>query len=185
MTDIIAHGEPRDVERLMDRYWFLLRGAAPGAGEDSAGAAADSAGAAADSAGAATDGAGAAATQVVRDGEFVVVSIEATALGWPEGTLLFRLRSETAPCVACVERAAAIARHRTNGMLTAGDVRDMLRFAVARCAASGIDLPHAGATSRPPAEPTGAELPASGTRRAAREAGSGARRYDAELWLIL
>ncbi|WP_437638258.1 hypothetical protein [Sorangium sp. So ce854] len=168
MTDIIAHGEPRDVERLMDRYWFLLRGAAPGAGEDSAGAAAD----------------GAGATQVVRDGEFVVVSIEATALGWPEGTLLFRLRSETAPCVACVERAAAIARHRTNGMLTAGDVRDMLRFAVARCAASGIDLPHAGATTttaRPPAEPAGAEVPAAGPRRA----GSGAKRHDAELWLIL
>ncbi|WP_437736189.1 hypothetical protein [Sorangium sp. So ce1335] len=167
MTDIIAHGEPRDVERLMDRYWFLLRGAAAGASEDSAGA---------------------AATQVVRDGEFVVVSIEATALGWPEGTLLFRLRSETAPCVACVERAAAIARHRTNGMLTAGDVRDMLRFAVARCAASGIDAPHAGATTttaRPPAEPSCAEVPASGTRRAARDAGSGAKRYDAELWLIL
>ncbi|WP_438019213.1 hypothetical protein WMF18_09145 [Sorangium sp. So ce315] len=169
MTDIIAHGEPRDVERLMDRYWFLLRGAAAGAGEDSAAAPADSA--------------GAPATQVVRDGEFVVVSIEATALGWPEGTLLFRLRSETAPCAACVERAAAIARHRTNGMLTAGDVRDMLRFAVARCAASGIDLPHAGATTtaRPPAEPAGAEVPASGPRRA----GSGAKRYDAELWLIL
>ncbi|KYF84472.1 hypothetical protein BE17_53510 [Sorangium cellulosum] len=159
MTDIIAHGEPRDVERLMERYWFLLRGGEPGAGEESA-----------------------AATQVVRDGEFVVVSIEAAALGWPEGTLLFRFRSETAPCVACVDRAAAIARHRTHGMLTASDVREMLRFAVARCAASGIDLVHASA---PAARHASAEVPASGTRRAARDAESGAKRYDAELWLIL
>ncbi|WP_437560959.1 hypothetical protein [Sorangium sp. So ce542] len=159
MTDIIAHGEPRDVERLMHRYWFLLRREAPGAGEG---------------------GAGVAGTQVVRDGAFVVVSIEATALGWPEGTLLFRFRSESAPCAACVERAAAFARHRTNGMLAASDVREMLRFAVARCAAAGADLAHAGS----PAEPGRAEAPASGTRRAARDAG-GARRYDAELWLIL
>ncbi|WP_437309343.1 hypothetical protein [Sorangium sp. So ce388] len=159
MTDIIAHGEPRDVERLMERYWFLLRGGEPGAGEESA-----------------------VATQVVRDGEFVVVSIEAAALGWPEGTLLFRFRSETAPCVACVDRAAAIARHRTHGMLTASDVREMLRFAVARCAASGIDLVHASA---PAARQASAEVPASGTRRAARDAESGAKRYDAELWLIL
>ncbi|KYF70643.1 hypothetical protein [Sorangium cellulosum] len=165
MTDIIAHGEPRDVERLMDRYWFLLRGGAAGGGEDSASA---------------------AATQVVRDGEFVVVSVEATALGWPEGTLLFRFRSEAAPCVACVDRAAAIARHRTRGMLTASDVREMLRFAVARCAASGIDVPHAGAPStRPPGEPVSAEVPASGTRRGTRDAAAGAKRYDAELWLIL
>ncbi|XXX79965.1 hypothetical protein WMF30_14435 [Sorangium sp. So ce134] len=159
MTDIIAHGEPRGVERLMDRYWFLLRGGAPGAAEG---------------------GAGVAGTQVVRDGEFVVVSIEATALGWPEGTLLFRFRSEAAPCVACIERAAAFARHRTNGMLAASDVREMLRFAVARCAAAGVDLAHAGL----PGEPGRAEAPASGPRRAARDAG-GARRYDAELWLIL
>ncbi|KYG06182.1 hypothetical protein BE21_36255, partial [Sorangium cellulosum] len=124
MTDIIAHGEPRDVERLMHRYWFLLRREAPGAGEG---------------------GAGVAGTQVVRDGAFVVVSIEATALGWPEGTLLFRFRSESAPCAACVERAAAFARHRTNGMLAASDVREMLRFAVARCAAAGADLAHAAA----------------------------------------
>ncbi|WP_438009400.1 hypothetical protein WME89_12380 [Sorangium sp. So ce321] len=155
MTDIIAHGEPRDVERLMERYWFLLRGGEPGAGDDSA-----------------------VTTQVVRDGEFVVVSVEATALGWPEGTLLFRFRSETAPCVECVDRAAAIARQRTHGMLTSSDVREMLRFAVARCAASGIDLVHASA-------PGSAEVPASGTRRAARAAESGAKRYDAELWLIL
>ena len=155
MTDIIAHGEPRDVERLMERYWFLLRGADP-ATEDRA-----------------------AATQVVRDGEFVVVSIEAAALGWPEGTLLFRFRSETAPCVECVDRAAAIARHRTHGMLTSSDVREMLRFAVARCAASSIDLVHASAPQ------ASAEVPASRTRRAARDAESGAKRYDAELWLIL
>lgn len=169
MTDFIAHGEPRDVERLMERYWFLLRGGGPGAGEE---------------------GAGVAGTQVVRDGEFVVVSIEATWLGWPEGTLLFRFRSESAPCAACVERAAVLARHRTNGMLTAGDVREMLRFAVARCAASGIDLAHAGAPAAreagsSPGEPGRAETPASGTRRAGRDAGVGARRYDAELWLIL
>ncbi|WP_437319459.1 hypothetical protein [Sorangium sp. So ce385] len=179
MTDIIAHGEPRGVERLMHRYWFLLRREAPGAGEG---------------------GAGVAGTQVVRDGEFVVVSIEATALGWPEGTLLFRFRSESAPCAACVERAAAFARHRTNGMLAASDVREMLRFAVARCAAAGADLAHAAAPAArvdlahaaapaacdagSPAEPGRAEAPASGTRRAARDAG-GARRYDAELWLIL
>ncbi|WP_437337245.1 hypothetical protein [Sorangium sp. So ce394] len=167
MTDIIAHGEPRDVERLMHRYWFLLRREAPGAGEG---------------------GAGVAGTQVVRDGAFVVVSIEATALGWPEGTLLFRFRSESAPCAACVERAAAFARHRTNGMLAASDVREMLRFAVARCAAAGADLAHAAAPAArdagSPAEPGRAEAPASGTRRAARDAG-GARRYDAELWLIL
>ncbi|AUX30373.1 MULTISPECIES: hypothetical protein [Sorangium] len=167
MTDIIAHGEPRGVERLMDRYWFLLRGGAPGAGEG---------------------GAGVAGTQVVRDGEFVVVSIEATALGWPEGTLLFRFRSESAPCAACVERAAAFARYRTSGMLAASDVREMLRFAVARCAAAGVDLAHAAAPAAreagSPAEPGRAEAPASGTRRAARDAG-GARRYDAELWLIL
>ncbi|MGK3965368.1 hypothetical protein WMF38_14460 [Sorangium sp. So ce118] len=163
MTDIIAHGEPRDVERLMERYWFLLRGGEPGASEESA-----------------------VATQVVRDGEFVVVSIEATALGWPEGTLLFRFRSETAPCVECVDRAAAIARHRTHGMLTSSDVREMLRFAVARCAASGIDLVHASApAARLEGEPGSAEVPASGARRAARDAGSGAKRYDAELWLIL
>ncbi|WP_437601808.1 hypothetical protein [Sorangium sp. So ce590] len=168
MTDIIAHGEPRDVERLMERCLFLLRGGGPGAGED---------------------GAGVAGTQVVRDGEFVVVSIEATWLGWPEGTLLFRFRSESAPCVACVERAAAFARHRTSGMLAASDVREMLRFAVARCAASGIDLAHTGAPAAreagSPGEPGRAEAPASGTRRAARDAGGGARRYDAELWLIL
>ncbi|WP_437758249.1 hypothetical protein [Sorangium sp. So ce1389] len=161
MTDIIAHGEPRDVERLMERYWFLLRGGEPGAGEDSA-----------------------VATQVVRDGEFVVVSIEAAALGWPEGTLLFRFRSETAPCVECVDRAAAIARHRTHGTLTSSDVREMLRFAVARCAASGIDLVHASARQAS-ARQARAEVPASGTRRAARDAESGAKRYDAELWLIL
>ncbi|WP_437625365.1 hypothetical protein [Sorangium sp. So ce1151] len=165
MTDIIAHGEPRDVERLMERYWFLLRGGEPGAGagDDSA-----------------------VTTQVVRDGEFVVVSVEATALGWPEGTLLFRFRSETAPCVECVDRAVAIARHRTHGMLTSSDVREMLRFAVARCAASGIDLVHASApAARQASAPGSAEVPASGTRRAARAAESGAKRYDAELWLIL
>ncbi|WP_437870474.1 hypothetical protein [Sorangium sp. So ce363] len=169
MTDIIAHGEPRDVERLMDRYWFLLRGEAHGAGEDSASA---------------------ARTRVVRDGEFVVVSIEASALGWPEGTLLFRFRSEVAPCAECVERAAAIARHRTRGMLRSGDVREMLRFAVARCAASGIDLAHAGARARGDGArrddaPGSAGEPASGRRRAAQDAGGGAKRYDAELWLML
>ncbi|WP_437534668.1 hypothetical protein WME79_10800 [Sorangium sp. So ce726] len=163
MTDIIAHGEPHDVERLMDRYWFLLRGEAHGAAEDSASA---------------------ARTRVVRDGEFVVVSIEASALGWPEGTLLFRFRSEVAPCAECIERAAAIARHRTRGMLGSGDVREMLRFAVARCAASGIDLAHAGARVRGDGARQDGE-PASGRRRAAQDAGGGAKRYDAELWLML
>jgi hypothetical protein len=38
MTDIIAHGEPRGVERLMDRYWLLLQGGALGAAEESASA---------------------------------------------------------------------------------------------------------------------------------------------------
>ncbi|WP_437679794.1 hypothetical protein [Sorangium sp. So ce131] len=160
MTDIVAQDEPRNVEHLMDRYWFLLRGGGFGAAED---------------------GAGAGGTQVVRDGEFVVVSIEAKALGWPEGTLLFRFRSETAPCVACVDRAAAIARQRTHGSLTSSDVREMLRFAVARCAAAGIDVAHAPA--RDAVEAVEAAAPAS--RRAARDRAIGGRRYDAELWLIL
>ncbi|AUX41009.1 hypothetical protein SOCE26_024130 [Sorangium cellulosum] len=157
MTDIVAQDEPRNVERLMDRYWFLLRGGGLGA-EDGAGR-----------------------TQVVRDGEFVVVSVEAKALGWPEGTLLFRFRSETAPCVACVDRAAAIARHRTHGSLTSSDVREMLRFAVARCAAAGIDAAHDPA----PDARDGVEAAAPVSRRTARDRAGGGRRYDAELWLIL
>ncbi|MGK4006421.1 hypothetical protein WMF31_27630 [Sorangium sp. So ce1036] len=162
MTDIIAQDEPRDIERLVDRCWFLLRS------------------------GRSRFGAG--GTQVVRDGEHVVVSVDAAALGWPEGTLLFRFRSETAPCVACVDRAVALARPRTDGMLTTSDVREMLRFAVARCAVARIDLAHETAQASRPAgagQGSAAEQAAPGDRRTTKDAGGDARRRDAELWLVL
>lgn len=152
MTDIIAQDEPREIERLVDHCWFLLRSGRSRTGDDGTGG-----------------------TRVVRDGEFVVVSVEAAALGWPEGTLLFRFKSETAPCIACVDRAVALARHRTDGMLTTSDVRDLLRFAVARCAVAGIAHAHA-----PAARPAGTE-----PSPAASDTTPDARRYDAELWLVL
>src|SRR5688500_6615541 len=108
MTESIVRDESCGVERFVERYWFLVRGrgfhpgGAPAAGAD--------------------------ATLVMRDGECVVVSVDATAMGWPEGTLLFRFRSEMTPCTACVDHAVEISRRQTGGRLTPNDVREMLRF---------------------------------------------------------
>jgi hypothetical protein len=170
MTDSIVQDEPCGAERSTDRYWFLLRGRRWRAGETGSGE--DTGG-----------------TTVIRDGECVVVSIEATALGWPEGTLLFRFRSATTPCTGCVDRALALAGHRNDGRFTPNDVREMLRFAVARCVAAGIDVSHthAPAVARmavpPPLEGRG-DAPFAAHRGAPAKA-HGDGRYDAELWLIL
>jgi hypothetical protein len=147
----------------VERYWFLVRGR--GFRPDGAPAA----------------GAGSDATLVMRDGECVVVSVDATAMGWPEGTLLFRFRSEMTPCTACVDRAVEIARRQTGGRLTPDDVREMLRFAVTRCAAATSDPEHARALT----ETAATAGQGDGTAAPCRAAPIADRRHGGELWLIL
>jgi hypothetical protein len=147
--------DPTRVERMVDRYWFLVqrrRGSAPQAG-----------------------------TVVLRDGESIVVSVEAHAIGWPDGTLLFRLRSEQTPCVGCVDRALAFALSHTGRPLTPADVREMLRFAVTRCAALGEDPAHPPASAPRPGD--------ADSIRAAEVAVTAVVQADwrraAEMWLVL
>lgn len=147
--------EPTRVEQLVDRYWFLVQrrrsDAAPGC----------------------------AGTVVLRDGESIVVSVEARAIGWPDGTLLFRLRSELTPCAGCVDRALGFALSHTGRPLTPADVREMLRFAVTRCSALGDEASH------PP--PSGGARPGDTLRAAELLAAAkpGEWRRAAELWLVL
>jgi hypothetical protein len=149
MESVIDREEPCCVERLVDRYWFLVQRRRSGEPEQ-------------------------AGTVVLRDGESLVVSVAARAIGWPEGTLLFRLPSETTPCVGCVDRALAFAHRHTGRPLTPADVREMLRFAVNRCAAWGPDPAHERAHS-----PGTDGVPPSGARPRADW------RSTPDLWLVL
>ncbi|AKT39343.1 hypothetical protein [Chondromyces crocatus] len=107
---------PTQAERLVDRYWFLVRRRC--GQEEPTG------------------------TVVLRDGESVVITVEARTLGWPDGTLLFRLRAATTPCVACVERALSFGYRHAERPLTPADVREVLRVTVDRCAAASADPAH-------------------------------------------
>ena len=155
MESTIERDEPAKIEQIVDRFWFLLKGRRP----DSA-----------------PHGVDAAGTLVIRDGACIVVSVEAAAVGWPEGTLLFRLRSATTPCVGCVERAIGLARARAGRLLSPDDVREMLRLAVSRCAGWGADPTHTrnSASARP--APVEATLPSRPTS---------SRGRDGDLWLVL
>lgn len=134
-------------EQLVDRYWFLVR-RRRGPEQEPAG------------------------TVVLRDGESVVITVEARRIGWPDGTLLFRLRAPTTPCAGCVERALGFGYRHAGRPLTPADVREVLRVAVDRCAASGEDPAHGPASSDVPSLREAAS-PASDPRRAP------------DLWLVL
>jgi hypothetical protein len=78
-------------------------------------------------------------TVVIRDGDSIVVGIDADSFALPEGgvlptsTLLFYMASESTPCVDCIDDRLAFAKKSSGGKLDPRQLPAVLSFAAARC----------------------------------------------------
>ena len=92
-------------------------------------------------------------TVVIRDGDSIVVGIDADSFALPDGyalptsTLLFYLRSDATPCTECIDDRLALAKRSSGGKLDPRQMPNVLSFAAARCKRLRHRDPNAGMRS--------------------------------------